>query len=46
MVEKIFRKKNFKTKILVTNIYNNIYKCVTILALLAPLDWNREKDRE
>ena len=36
--------KNFDTKILITNIYNNINKCDTIFALLALLDRNTEKD--
>ena len=40
------RKKNFKTEIFITKIYNNINKCDTIFALLAPFHKNREKDRE
>ena len=37
-----FGKKKFITKILITNIY----KCDSIFVLLAPLDRNREKDKE
>ena len=37
-------KENFKKKILITNVDNNINKCDTIFALLAPLDKNWEKD--
>ena len=41
--EKSFDKKNLgktnsKTKIFITNFYNNIEKCYTIFALLAPFD--------
>ena len=43
---KNIEKKDIKTKILITKIYNNINKCDTIVALLAPLDRNRGKDRE
>ena len=45
-MEKNCEKKNFKTKIFITKIYNIINKCNTIFALLAPFDKNREKDRE
>ena len=44
--KKILKKKNFKTKIFITKIYNNINKCDAIFASLAPFDKNREKDRE
>ena len=39
-------KKYFETKILITKIYNTSNECDAIVALLAPLDRNREKDRE
>ena len=44
--KKNFRKINYKTKIFLTKIYSNIYKCQTIFALLAPFDKNRVKGRE
>ena len=46
MLKKKFWKKNVKTKILITNIHNNIYTCDTIFTLLAPLDRNGKKDKE
>ena len=44
--KKIWEKKYFKTKILTTKVYNNINKCDTIFALLAPLYRNKEKHKE
>ena len=38
--------KRFKTNIFITKIHENINKCDSIFALLAPFDKNREKNRD
>ena len=44
--KKKFGKKYLETKIFITKMYNTINQCDTILTLLAPMDRNREKERE
>ena len=39
-------KKNFKTKIFITKIYNNIIKCDIIFTLLAPFDETGRKNEK